>query len=261
MRIPSLILLVACESPGSVQTVPQAVEPRPASIPENTRTVNLIAKAAEFVELRPGATDGEFYVYRSPNATVHMHVIGVGQMCPLHIHRTTREATVIVQGTPAVQHVYGAGSDTLIHEERRVPEGQLVASLPYCGHRWENVEDTVQANLVIASPRFDGNLYVDPDDARMVPGPPPLVLDPAARRAERGVGVHAIEGFGGGLSLLAVDGQATVPGGQDTVLYVVSGKGTLDGQPIGPGVAAVVQGDKPAVLVAQDAVTAWQFVP
>lgn len=250
----------------SPQTSPQtSPAPAPDPGPPNAYSFDLKARVAEFAETRPDATDGEFYIYRSPMATVHMHVIGIGQMCPLHIHRTTHEATVIVAGTPKVVHVYGEDG-ALKRTERRVPPGQLVVSAPLCGHEWTNVDPTPQGNLVIASPRFDGNLYLYEDDDRMLPGPAPALVDPAARLAASDAPL-TIERQGflqDQLSLLLVrSGTATVHTDptRDTVLYVTHGQGQLGDIELRPGVAAVVRGPDPRDLVVTAPLAAWMFEP
>jgi len=262
-------LLVACAPEPS--PVPPSAPPAPAGPPKakapeaKNYSVDLLAKAADFQRNRPNATDGEFYVYRSDHATVHMHLIGVGQMCPLHIHRTTHEATIIVSGQPEVVHVHGEAGE-LLRQERRVSPGRLVYSPPYTGHQWTNVEPTPQANLVIASPKFDGNLYLHADDQRMLPGPAPTLIDPAAALAESTRSELRPTGLmDGQLSLALVHAPLELHADptRDSVVYVAHGTGELDGLPLKPGMAAVLSGGQPVQLKAssEDGLAAWVFAP
>jgi uncharacterized RmlC-like cupin family protein len=270
----SVLWLAACEPPKAPSApsgpLPPAVVPPPPQTlaeasAEKTYAVDLLARAAEFEKNRPDATDGEFHVYRSPHATVHLHLIGVGQMCPLHIHRTTHEATVIVRGMPEVVHVHGA-TGSLKEETRRVPAGTLVYSPPFTGHQWTNVEPVPQGNLVIASPKFDGNLYLHPNDPRMLPGPAPTLLDPAVALAEATTSELQPTGLlDGQLSLALVRDSLPLhtDASRDTVLYVALGEGDLDGQPVRPGVAVVLSGGEPVALKATspEGLAAWVFTP
>ena len=283
LRTLLLALCVACQPTPDPATQPAPVskpaatptkagskaasgQPPPAKGPAaKNYSVDLFAKVKEFAKNRPDATDGEFYVYRSDHATVHMHLIGVGQMCPMHIHRSTHEATVIVSGQPEVVHVYGKAG-ALKREERRVPPGQLVYSWPFSGHQWTNVESAPQGNLVIASPRFDGNLYLHADDDRMLPGPPPTLIDPAQALAESSASELQDTGLlDGQLFLALVRGPLQVhrDPARDTILYVAHGTGELDGLPLRPGMAAVLSGGDPVELKAtsEAGLAAWVFSP
>ena len=277
LRTLLLAVCVACQP--TPDPAPQAPSASPPTAPVETAapapatkapavknySVDLFAKVAEFEKTRSDATDGEFYVYRSDHATVHMHLIGVGQMCPLHIHRSTHEATVIVSGQPEVVHVYGEAG-AIKRVEQRVSPGQLVYSRPFTGHQWTNVESAPQGNLVIAAPRFDGNLYLHADDDRMLPGPPPTVIDPVQALAAATVSELQETGLlDGQLSLALVRAPLQVHGDptRDTILYVVHGTGELGGLALRPGMAAVLSGGDPVALQATtDAgLAAWVFAP
>ncbi len=262
-----LVGLGCAEAPAPVVTPPSAPKPAVQAAPvaeSSARREDLLARIAEFAKLRPGATDGEFYLYRSPHATVHMHIIGVGQMCPLHIHRSTHEATVIVAGMPQVDQVWGDNGGLVSHQKRASP-GDLVVSKPYCGHAWSNLEPTLQANLVIASPRFDGNLYLYPDDQRMLPGPPPLWVHAAERLADQpgSTRMESVDALDGQLSLALVYDELPVHDkpGHDTILVVAEGTGTLADQPLSPGIAIVLVGGEPERLRAQTPMAVWLFQP
>jgi len=266
------LALLACDpAPPAAPPEPvEAVAPKPAT-PEAAvvrHAVDLNARIDEFTRNRPDATDGEFYVYRSPEATVHMHVIGVGQMCPLHIHRTTREATIVVRGNPEVVHVHGE-DDTLVRSERRVPPGQLVYSPPFTGHQWTNVDDAPQGNLVIASPKFDGNLYLHPDDPRMLPGPPATLVDPTTAMAtvdgsgwaDLHLGAHSLHPEQLRLAVVRDTLKLHDDPTRDSVLYVAVGTGRIGGQPLKPGLAVVLQGGAAETLEADEPMAVWVFTP
>lgn len=189
-------------------------------------------------------------------------------MCPLHIHRTTHEATIIVSGEPEVVHVYGDG-DALTQTTRRIPPGWLVYSRPLCGHQWTNDTSTPQGNLVIAAPKFDGNLYLHADDVRMLPGSSPTLSDPdAALEAMPQSGWAPLE-LGGTTStamplrLAVVRDRLTVheDPAKDTVLYVARGQGQLAGQALQPGVAVVLGGGEAEVIEAVEPMVVWVFSP
>lgn len=278
---PRLLLLLglsaACQPASEPASPPRAPAPAPATPTPTPKTaeatapeaknysVDLLAKADDFRRNRPDATDGEFHVYRSDHATVHMHLIGVGQMCPLHIHRTTHEATIIVSGEPEVVHVYGEDG-ALTRREHRVPPGQLVYSPPFTGHQWTNVEPTPQANLVIASPKFDGNLYLHANDDRMLPGPAPTLIDPAKALSESTESTLKRTGLlDDQLSLALVHTPLTLHADptRDTIVYVARGTGELDGLPLKPGIVAVLSGGAPVELTtsSDDGLAAWVFAP
>ncbi|MCP3099957.1 hypothetical protein LZ198_13865 [Myxococcus sp. K15C18031901] len=133
----------------------------------------------------PEAADVSDTFFFADGSTVHLHVMGRGQACPLHIHRRTHEATVIVAGKAEVQQRWGEGGTTL--QERRGTHlpGELIASAPFTGHAWFNRDsERMLGNLVFAAPRFDGNLYVDADDPRMARGRAPFTFDPVQALAE-----------------------------------------------------------------------------
>lgn len=118
--------------------------------------------------------------FESATATVHMHVIGFEQSAPLHIHRRSHEVTAIVSGSPEVLQIHGRNGKHHRREGTYRP-GVLVYSPPFCGHKWVNpAKDRMQGNLVFASPRFDGNLYVEQDDARLIQGGEPVIYEPDA---------------------------------------------------------------------------------
>jgi hypothetical protein len=179
----------------------------------------------------PDAADSVFWFLRSNEGTVHLHVLHPRQVCPLHIHRKSHEATLIVAGDAEVAHLFaGEPSQTLITDAR---PGMLVESPPFCAHSWKNdVVGGLQANLVFESPPFDGNLYLDESDRSMANGPPPTISDFKAE----------LQSFAGSregvrerplsiprLSLLLASRECSIAGNPSGPLavYVVEGHGTI----------------------------------
>jgi hypothetical protein len=200
-------------------------------------TVKVFDVGARFAQLsaeQPDTSDISDAYYRAPNASVHMHIMAEEQTCPLHIHRRTNEATVIVDGTAEVTHVWGDRGKLETKSAPRGP-GWLIASPPFCGHRFENRSRTAKlGNLVFASPGFDGNFYVAADDERMQKGKEPFFYDVAKAVAELPPGPEPnvktpLPALDGHLSALAVRKGVKLDGRPDApvFLYVVQGKGAL----------------------------------
>jgi hypothetical protein len=183
----------------------------------------------------PTFTDRSVQFFSSREASVHMHLIGPGQTCPLHIHPGPDEVTVIVGGDANVTHVHGVDGKAVTQTGRRSP-GMLVRSPAYCGHEWVPASPgAVQGNLVFASPLFQGNYYLKPDDPRLLQGSEPFFYEPAAdlealtRGSEARV-VRPIPGMNGRMSVLLIKGDATIEAASTgpVVGYVLAGSGALD---------------------------------
>jgi hypothetical protein len=195
----------------------------------------------------------------SPRATVHMHLIGRGQICPLHLHPGPDEVTVIVGGEADTTHVFGVDGKAVTRTGRRAP-GTVVRSPPFCGHEWAPADpDVVQGNLVFASPSFSGNYFTKPDDPRLLEGAEPFIYQPdedlaALAQAPEPRRVKEVPGMGGGMSVLLVKGASTIeasPAGP-VVGYVLRGKGALDDGdrvPLHERMFIVLRGKKASVPV------------
>jgi hypothetical protein len=181
----------------------------------------------------------------SDSATVHMHVMGRGQTCPLHLHRKTHEATVIVAGQAEVHQRWGAGGAFTERKGTHAP-GELIASPPLTGHAWFNrAEDRMLGNLVFATPPFDGNLYVEPQNPQMLAGAAPFTFAPSeALKAFTTASGPILEEplpvlQGQMASVLLKDSYALVATRQaPIILYVAEGTGTLEARksnPVQPG--------------------------
>jgi hypothetical protein len=177
-------------------------------------------------------TDAELSLYHSAAATIDLHVLGHGQMTPLHIHRTSDEATVVVSGAPVVTQVWRGGQAT-----RTLAPGAVVGSPTFCAHEWVNPAlDRMQANLVISAPPFDGNLFVKPGDARLGPGAPRVIDPDEALAALRGAHqrvllLDQLPSLARRLRVVTADESAPIAlgaPGSPTIVCVLRGQGALD---------------------------------
>ncbi len=233
-----------------------APEPEPA-----VRVLNLAQRVAAIQAQHPGASDRSETYFRSAEATVHMHVIGFQQTCPLHIHRVTEEATVIVSGAPQVRQLHGAEGQ-LVQLQRSPSVGTLLYAPPFCGHEWINGSaDQMQGNLVFASPPFDGNFYLARDDPRQLKGGQPWQQDPDSSLASflsSSSAPYALEVLPimqGQISSLLVRGRISLPpSAQASIVYVQRGAGSLQADetyPVQASSLALIEPRRMAELVAQ----------
>ena len=160
--------------------------------------------------------------YRTSGASVHVHVMGPRQICPLHLHETTDEATVVVSGTADVSFAFGRDG-VRTSDRGRFAEGSVIYSPKYCGHEWSNGGDAPLANLVFTAPRFTGNRYVRSDEAMLLRGAAPTIVLP-----EDSATVPIAGGTMRVLSLDAPEPLAAV--GAATIVYVTGGTGSLEAQ-------------------------------
>ena len=92
----------------------------------------------------------------------------------------------------------------------------------------------MQANLVFATPPFDGNFYLEPDDPRMLKAEPPRRFDPdQAIDALKGSGepskLDVLDGMGGKMSTLVASAGVWLPlHDGEQILYVARGKGRVE---------------------------------
>jgi mannose-6-phosphate isomerase-like protein (cupin superfamily) len=213
---------------GLHRAMPQEEEP-------DVEMFDVPARFEAMARERPEAADQSETFFFSETATVHMHVMGFGQTCPMHLHRKTHEVTVIVSGRADVRQVWGEGGAPAERSGTHGP-GELIASPPYTGHAWFNRdEERMLGNLVFATPPFQGNLYVREDDRRLAQGAPPFVhvarpalaafaADAAPSREEP---LPVLEGRMSSLLLKAshrLEGTRRQP----LVVYVLEGQGALE---------------------------------
>ncbi|MBN9686881.1 hypothetical protein JYJ93_30980 [Corallococcus sp. NCSPR001] len=211
----------------------RALTPLP---PPDVEVVDVRERMAALEKAHPDASDVSETYFSSDTSSVHQHLMGRGQTCPLHIHRAPYEATVIISGEAHVWQVWGESGQ---RRERRGVHGPgaLVASAPFTGHEWRNpAEERTLGNLVFTVPGFDGNLYVPPEDARLLRGTAPFAEEPReALTALRKRGVKQEETplpvLQGRMSRVLLDGgewAVKATPGAPVVAYVAVGRGLAE---------------------------------
>jgi hypothetical protein len=175
--------------------------------------------------------------YFAPGGSAHLHVFGKGFVCHLHLHEHTEEATITVWGSPRVTQLFGAGG-TVETKAARYPEGTLIVSPPDCAHEWVNLSESEgHASLVftLGAP-FPGNLFVHPDDARILGSSPPQVFDAKgdlerfAQGPDRVSETRAPITLGAAAEVLVKDEYVVAPKERTvTFVYAVAGNGRLQG--------------------------------
>ncbi|HEY3358957.1 MAG TPA: cupin domain-containing protein [Polyangia bacterium] len=203
---------------------------RPWRRPPAVEVRDLDAELATLAGRAATLADAAETYYVTPRASVHLHVMGFGQRCPLHLHPRTAEAAVIVRGAADGVQVSGEGG-ALRRRAGRYAEGALIASPPGCGHELVNAApDALLASLVFAVPPFDGNHYVAADDPRMLAATAPSVYDPRPALAELAASSRLVElpAAAGRLAGLLVRTEAELPPERPLVAYVVEGEGALE---------------------------------
>ena len=211
------------------------VRTRKPDAPKGIEVIDVAAQVADARRTRRNFADTVNWFYVSETGTAHLHVLTVHQTCPLHIHRNSYEATLILSGGAEVTHVFGDGGE-LMQTTTHLGPGSVVATPPLCGHAWKNAEpDDMQANLVFESPRFDGNLYVASTDPIMKPGARPSLHDLPRELAAFVTSGETLREVdlplpGRVLTEVFVRGETSLPvvSGRTLLVYVVAGGGTLE---------------------------------
>lgn len=220
-------------------------------------TVDLNARLSALHEDPNLVADVSETYFKADDATVHMHFMAAGQYTPLHLHKTTYEATVLAAGSAQITQMWGEEGEV---RSRRAtwPRHTLIASPPYSAHEWHNpATDGWLANLVFTAPEFAGNFYVKPDDPRLLQGAAPLVRKPKAAIGpvlDAGLD-HRLEPLGamdGRLHELVVTKLWTLAAnrGKPVLGYVAAGQGTVGGHTLAPGVLVHLEADTPTVIEA-----------
>jgi mannose-6-phosphate isomerase-like protein (cupin superfamily) len=216
---------------------PQAVAQARSVAPDAVTTPEVVDLTADVARINQGLSanaDVSHTFYLTAAASVHLHALGRQQMCPLHLHPASKEATVIVSGRPVVDLVYARGG-VPVREKHSLGPGALVYSPAFSGHQWVNTSaEEMQANLVFTAPPFAGNFYVQENDARLRRAQePPAVVDPGeALRSFTGRGTPGevldpgiMDGM---ISLVLVNGTFHLDADpNERVLYVARGSGVL----------------------------------
>jgi hypothetical protein len=230
-----------------------------------TRDVEVFDVGARAKQLAHESPRGESltdWYYRGPHGSAHLHVIGKGLTCELHLHERTVEATVPVMGSALVTQRYAVQA-VLEEATAHYAEGTLIVSPPYCAHSWTNPSATsAHGSLVVTlGDAFPGNTFVGPDDPRILRGAEPLVFDPLGeleRFTESGE-LQRTRDFPvakGSLSAVFLkDSLSLEPSVQGpTLVYTIAGEGRVDGHsdriPLSPTVLVVLHLEHAVRIVA-----------
>ena len=248
------LVLLAFHGVAATNVAAQGTDKRKLQI------LDLAKMAEQVMKAESDKYDYSVDIFNDNTASVHLHFLGHAQTTPLHLHHTTEEATIIVTGKPHVSQIFGRDGKVEKLEGDYSP-GTMIYSPNLCGHKWVNPSKKImQANLVIASPPFLGNFYVDPTEPLFKKSRPGLVVrlnedlqrwlkvSQSASQAER------LSMLDGKLLRLYLRKQVHIPpSSSPTILYVISGKGLLDaGQsyPLGAQNVALIPPDHDITLEA-----------
>jgi len=227
---------------------------------------NVQEDAAAIYETQPWIIDYARTYYANDSATVHMHLLGGSQICPLHLHRQTEEVGIVVSGAGAYEFWEGEADEPDAGHFTRVDinPGDLLLSPAGSGHQVDNLDmEAPLAVLVIGLPKFDGNLYLRRDDPRVRGGAPCSVHELAVGTTPDGSsGVH-VEGawtLGAATDVrsLSVRGTQAIRTTLDRLLYVAAGVGRIgvagaDSLPLEPGLLLLLDGGRDFVVEVQSA--------
>lgn len=221
--------------------------------------VDLVAQYDTIIKKQPDRSDISQTFFGTANATVLLHLVAPGQLTPLHIHRKPDEFAVILKGSAAVTHRYGVAGKAATRSSTYSP-GFLVGTPASCGSEWFNASnEAYEANLVFMSSPSDGNLYVKPEDARLLRGADPFVWDPVADFDKMAAEAAPFQRkplpfFGGRMTLAFVKTEGRIEKAKDRpgFLYVLKGSATLDDtNAVREGFLAMFQGATPITVKAQ----------
>lgn len=228
---------------------------------ERIKTFDLAAEVSSLAAQEPTAFDVVKAYYISAPASVHLHMMGPTQRCPLHLHPANQEITAILGSIARVSHAFGRDGAIAV-TSGTFHRGDLIQSPAGCGHEWVNPSpDQFLGNLVITSPRFAGNLNVAADDARLKNGPSPTLYRLAdafaSLPAESGPSVTPISGFDGRLMLVATSRPYVLAQSAATIVFVRYGSAALRCRlgrtfHLGPSHLAVLTDHADATIVPED---------
>jgi quercetin dioxygenase-like cupin family protein len=120
------------------------------------RDIDLVAQVEKYTAAHGGSTDLSAQFFGNGQLSAHLHLMAPEQFCPLHHHPEGYELSAIVSGRGFVR---GDGPGGLT--ESALAPGDVVISTKGSRHEIGNRDsDEYLAALVIATPRFEGNLYV-----------------------------------------------------------------------------------------------------
>ncbi len=263
----------AAEAP-SVRSAPAlASAPAPATpSPRDIEVFDVGARARTMAAgFKRGKPHKEVY-YQSSTGTAHLHLITPGQTIPLHIHEHSEEATVPVMGQADVTQRFASGTH-LETRKARYDEGTLIVSPQDCAHEWKNpLGDHYHASLVFTlGQTFTGNLFVDPDDARITTSSPAIVVDPrtqlddfvASSDTVRKIDVPVAQGS---LATVYAKGSFPIEPRPDelALVYVVRGNARIEGVStpvsLAPSVLAILRHAPGARVVASQGAVVFFLV-
>jgi quercetin dioxygenase-like cupin family protein len=211
-------------------------------LPERVRVIEAAHGAdADFSETYLSTAEG----------SVHLHAMGHRQLTPLHLHPASDELTVIASGTAKVTHVVHEVDGGVESQEHLDEPGSVIVSPRLSAHEWSNPSGTQMLfNVVFTSPKFSGNFYVHPDDAR-IGGSQPMVFDASALAAEGPPSAPLrlpIEH--GHFWTVRVTSRWALPpsSGAPVMAWVLAGQGTVDGHSLKPGSLAHLESLRPLEL-------------
>jgi mannose-6-phosphate isomerase-like protein (cupin superfamily) len=200
--------------------------------PRGPEIHDVVAEARRMVADVALPDQGRIY-QTTASASVHLHVMGPRQRCPLHVHPNQHEVAVVVTGAAQVDFGAGnaAGGASGVRSAQFGP-GDVVHAPPWCAHEWVNLSrERVLAVLVFSSPPWLGNLYVTADERDLPRGQPStsfrLEEDLASVNAGSAPTLRDVPVAGGHLLLVTTDRPFQVERRASTVLFVRTGWGRL----------------------------------
>ncbi len=208
------------------QQAPAQPAPQPGSAA--VQVVDVATQIAEATRANADAPDQSFTFLNNRFGSVRVEVMSYTQIAPLHFHRMAHEAALLLSG------------DATIHAAPLAPQplaqDAVIVTPPYSGVELRNTKsDEVAAIVVFATPPMarpaDGLFYADEGDRR-------LTLGGGSTRHALGGGPETptpLPLMGDKLSHASLTAPLEIAGERGgTVVWVVSGTGTTEGQPIGP---------------------------
>ncbi len=192
----------------------------PATAPEAVTIVDLAEEAARLGRVSAEQVDSETWLLRSEFGGVALRALSQRQQVPLHLHRFTEEAAVVLAGEVELRG-FARGERTALHPAPTT----VVAWPPYQAHALVNRSDArVAVVLDFVSAPDDGPTFLDGDDERVRLGDGAEVVE---LRADAPAGARPLRMSG--LATLAVAGEAAVdPSPGPTAILVAAGDGWLD---------------------------------
>jgi hypothetical protein len=249
--------------------IPAAAQVQTTAVDLPLKIVDLPARAAAIEKTEAERADISETYFASSCCSVHMHLLGKQQRCPLHLHRRAHEVSVVVSGEPEVLQVYPLSGELQRRTAPAAP-GTLVYSPPLCGHAWRNRDPgRMQANLVFSAPPFEGNFYVEVDDPRLLQGTESARYAPtellSRLRPDEAFRLEPLPIMAGRFAALLVRSEAELPpAAVERVLYVALGHVSATshrGAELGAQQLVFVPAQSPFKLRAREPSVLFVFTP